>query len=309
MGTENTMHLITPTALRVLGGALLSLAACAPVEFTAQEIHLRHDVEADALEFTLLYEGLAVGRGGSNSRDSVSPLQESTDWVRRLAAGERVFILFDWPLVFDLEDPTVMQALDSEPDQKLLALVASIESLGAAPFIDDQGRLCAEQRLRWNDLQRGLQTVNERLNLWLLEEDVEPENWKDHLASRRLLLEHLRARRPFLTIADGALEVRVPLGPDDFAAFLRSLVEAEANADSRAVALGIFSATEISLDDKGLLLRYEPGPDGGIHLRFERPGTKYDDRLAAALRSADPEAADLPLPMIPLDEARAAARR
>ncbi len=288
---------------------LLAAGACAPVKFANQEIDLRHDAEADILEVTLTYEGLTPRPAAVyNTHDGTPPkplggearLEEASTWLRRLAAGERVFILVDWPFVFDLDEPGGLELPVGEEgekpsavdEQRLRTLVDSIEMLEAQLYIDEEtGRLAARQHLRWSELAAGLATINDGLNA-ALREDLEKvgegsvNDQELSPESRDLLRAHVRDGRPWIAVVKGALEIRIPITPADFAKGMERPDLASAAEVDLDFARPMLKASSVTADESGIRVHYAPNEEGVIHVPVEHDDVEYDDQLEQHMRAA-----------------------
>ena len=265
--------------------AALLAVACSPVQFAAQDVRLTHDAEKDRLELVLEYHGLTEGTEQPDpvrpdtlqpAGEGITTLDKSVAWLRRLAAGERVFILAGWPLIFDLEEA---DELAPEEDRRLLDAVTLVE---ATLFLDEDERLCARQRLRWDGVTAGLARVNEALTQALASSYVTaPEGEEDQLspASRALFEAHLREERTWIALTDGGVDVTIPLTLEDVAASQDEAADLDAVAEA-------FLATSATVDERGVHLRYAPDEDGVVQVRFDNTSVEVEpklrDRMVAA---------------------------
>lgn len=269
----------------------LAAAACTPFRFEAEEVRVRHDREADALELSLVYEGL---HARSPREDG---LRDALDAVRRMAAGERLFVLVDWPLVIDLDaaDPELeveIEELTPELAERARALAASLRVDEVELFEDGDGRLGCRQRLRLDGARAGVDTLNALVNAALAAievgegAEIEVDGWDVDARTRELMLAHARRGDPWLALAEGGFEVRIPLSRRQAAQALRALAPVATPGDDarRPDVSGLFGAlTEVDFAGELLVLRFLPDGTGAVRFRFERHEWRYDDALRRAL--------------------------
>lgn len=262
-------------------------AACAPFEFEAQELFLHHDVEHDALELGIVYEGLICGDMGED------PLATSVDAIGRIAAGERYFILLGWPFVFDLDTPQIefeLEDLPSELEPRVRDWMSSIRITESALFRDEHGHLGALQRLRWENASAGIATLNSLIShsvVESLEEDgAEDEDEDLDARTRNLMLGHAKSGKPWVLLTRGGIELRVPMSRSQAARQLASLARPPDDDDLQArrmVADLLAPLSEIAFANELLVLRFLPNEAGRVELRFTDLDSPYEDRLQSAL--------------------------
>lgn len=270
--------------------ALCTLAtACSPFEFEAQELVLRHDSEGDSLELGIVYEGLSCGDQG------MDPLAASVEAMQRMLAGDRYFVLLGWPFVFDLESSQVAigpEQLPTELDERAKSLTRSLEVTDAVLFDDQQGRLCAVQRLRLAHASSSIATLNDWLNFIAIEplKETAAEEQDLDARTRDLVLDHARSGKPWVLLVRGGFEVRVPMSNALAARQLADLA-AHPDADSlqtRGAAADLLaSLSEVSFADELLVLRFLPDEEGRVVFRFHLPDSPYDEQLRRALQDGD----------------------
>jgi len=195
----------------VIAGLMALAPACTPVEFDGQELELTYiqkEGEPDALELFVRYRGLHAPSGLFLENDG-NTLREAVAWVRRLERRERVFILQGWPLDFDLEEDAEGEGEESEVEAQLRAAVRVAE---ASVYLDQDGRLCADQRLLWTDVQGSLTAMNRTWTRELAAE-LNPEAMKKEFdeASSVIFLRHLEEERPWLELNAQRLRLTIPL--------------------------------------------------------------------------------------------------
>ena len=86
--------------LTLLVCLVASLAGCAPIEFGEQELTLRHDAKADALDVLIVYSAIQARHADPANEDD---LAISRGFATRVSGGRRELMIFDWPMHFDLD--------------------------------------------------------------------------------------------------------------------------------------------------------------------------------------------------------------
>ncbi len=290
------------SVLVALGCAWL-LAGCVAFEFKSQEFRVRHDADQDTLEFTLLY--LDVGESRNPGDSSVlsgrsveeSPGRESSaDVVQAIASGRRYFVIYDWPLVFDLDGAEADYPAD-DPTVEGLPLAAMDIANGvrvrkAQLFVDEKGQLGMFQVVSLVDARRRIDVLNAALNEFLTSDSPEVQSLDDDplVLSPETLerwIERARQGQPWVVLADGGFELRVPLSAEELARFIEGLVTESAQDDK--VAAGFFvplaqAMTSLTHQDGVLVARFLPGDDGWLSFQFERQKTEVDGDLLGDLR-------------------------
>lgn len=280
----------TPTiaTVKVAGLAgFATLAACTPFRFEAQEVSLRHQAERDLLEVGILYEGL-------HDEDE----EQAASVLSRLAMGERVFVIYDWPFVADLDDED--EPLEVDPDGKLpeelrrrlKAVVESVHVTGAGLFQDEAGHLGAWQRVVLPRASEAFAAIDGLISLAVIE-SLEDDGEDCDERTSGLLRAHAEGGGPWLRLVDGGFEVCVPLSRPGAADLLRTLMPSEPadeeselmeRADEAHLAAGLLAPlTEIEFADELLVLRFLPDESGWLRFRFRRPSWTYDGLLAEEL--------------------------
>lgn len=255
----------------------LALVSCTPIVSTRQELQVRHDTEGDRHELVLVYEEVharppATARpvaGGGTEPAVEGALDEGEAWLRRLAAGQRVFVLGTWPLVFDLEEA----AGKEDTPRAVRELLATIEVLEAELFLDGAGRLGARQRVRWDGLTAGLATLSEELNGTVLADLAAGEEPGLGEESRALLEAHAQAGREWVSVESGVVELHLPMTLEELARAF------ELEGDGREAVRAALHTDRVEDDRHGLRARYEPDEDGVLRIELEHGG-EYDDGLA-----------------------------
>lgn len=305
------------SVLIALGCAWL-LAGCAAFEFKSQELRVRHDAEQDTLEFTLLYLDVEASRSSSDSTllDSMNveeqPDRESSvDVVQAIASGRRYFVVYDWPLVFDLDgaeadypidDPT----LGSLP-QAAMDIVGGVQVRKAQLFVDEEGKLGMFQVVSLVEARRRIDVLNGAVNEFLTSdsEDVQALDDDPDLLSPETLerwIERARQGQPWVVLANGGFELRVPLSAEELARFIEGLVRE--SAQENKVAAGFFvplakALTSLTHQDGVLIARFLPGDDGWLSFQFERKQRASDGELLEGLRERK-----VPIPNMSVQAAR-----
>ena len=293
------MNVSGPSRLGALVAGL-ALSSCATFRFQGQEIHLRHDVQADALEVGIAYLGLHA---------RPEHVSESGTAVRRIAGGERYLLLFDWPFELDVER-IVAAAREDEAEplgpngERAIELLDGISVVHAELFLDEQGRLCAWQHLRLSRIGDWMRLANDAVHDSILEavregELVDSTPLLDE-RTRELWAASAAAREPWVRWEAGGLEIAVPATPATAARWLASALELEdSGEDSERLTLFADlaqSLTELRIEGDLLRARFGPDERSLVHLRLRRWSWTYapdvleslgDERAVLETRSTD----------------------
>ncbi|TDJ66987.1 MAG: hypothetical protein E2O39_15490 [Planctomycetota bacterium] len=269
-------HPIRPASLAL---AALLLSACASFRFESQAITLRPDPESDALIVEVLYRGVHA------SSDREDAAAKGAETIARLAAGRRHFIVFDWFFELDL-DALEPPADVTELERRALAFITGITVERSGLFVDEHDRLGAYQRFRIANFSAGLELANDahtRLVLDLAAQgeqhpDVDDRTWE-------LWQQRANAGGRWFVLDGDTIEYRAPLTSRALARLLEAAVrECLEEPDGASLFVGLLDAlTEIAVDGELAVFRFEPGPDGRIHLDLERPKWIYSPELRVAL--------------------------
>jgi hypothetical protein len=225
--------------------SLLTIAAC-DLEFPEQEIHFRHDAQADRLDVLFIAKGL--------SAETLEPksVQKGVNAVQRLLAGRREFMVIDWPWYVDYEDLVekarklevkMRSVADELPDDKRAELVEARHLLGVADLVkvtkvglyeDPEGRLCGYQLAQIHELSRFLDWLNGLISRHILAEDAPRELANDRDLDEETVerwVAKARVGTPWVTFQDGAMVVDVPLSEDLLSTWLAEVFEEILDAD------------------------------------------------------------------------------
>ncbi|MDA1264224.1 MAG: hypothetical protein O2816_04000 [Planctomycetota bacterium] len=247
----------------VIAGLLALAPACTPVEFDGQDLELTYIQEEgkpDALELFVRYRGLHAP-SGPWLEDDGNKLRDAVAWVRRLEQRERVFILQGWPLDFDLEQDAEGEA--SEVEGRLRDAVRVTE---ASIYLDQDGRLCADQRLRWTDVQGSLAALNRSWTRELAAQ-LNPEELKKDFdeASSVIFLRHIEEERPWLELDAQRLRLTIPLS---LRALRNNLAEGLERSDEEQLEelRRDSHAESVKVDESGVHFLWAFGKDGVLTL-------------------------------------------
>ena len=286
-------------ACRLAGSAFALLGACSPIRYSAEEVLLRPDAQADTIDVLILYSGIQFEPQGQSG----DPNDATRRFVEHVTRGRREFMLFDWPFHVDLDDPDELRPDAKKDDgpwdawwRRWIEVLAGVEVVGSGHFVDDEGRPALHQHLRVGKASALVELLDGALHLGIDELEAEGElskvPWLDD-ATRRALIQLARDKQRWLAIRDGGIEANLPVTSRSAARILEALLDACAKdedlAGSYACLLGGLDTLELSEDR--VRLRWASG-GGVVRFRKESPGG-YDAGLADELR----ERKALPTPM------------
>src|SRR5690349_492740 len=276
-----------PTRLRwVLGFALALLAACAPIHYGEQEISLAHASKADTLRMLIVYDAIQ-----SLPRDGKSGDEEASQFAERVSKGRRQFMIFDWPLCFDLED-WLKEAEEGDGAwsawrRELRGVVASLRVVESGYCAGNDGRLALYQELEIGHASRLVSLLERALYLHLEEAAAEGTFEGDteifDSRTRELWIAMARDKRGWLALKDGVLAVDLPLSSAVAARLLADLTKtATADSDGLRFFAGTCShLSELTLEGEHAVLRWKLS---GPTFTFKPPkDADYDGRLAESL--------------------------
>lgn len=267
------------------------LAACAPLQFTTQELRLRQAKDADGFDVLLVYDGIQCAKAG----EGTDPIDATLAFVQRVASGRRELLIWDWPLHIDLDEVGAQLASDAEktPDawgawkRAGSARLAAVHVVAAGYCSDANGRLALYQALHIDGAGAFVEWLDDALRIGVAESaamgrldsdlrDLDP-------ATRAEWAKLAAEKRRWLTLAEGELRVSLPFRTSDFA---RLFAENSAARDARLM-LGVLAgaASRVVFADGQGLLAFELGA-GGARWKFEGTADEYDARLADRLRSS-----------------------
>ncbi len=316
--------------LPVLLVILLGLAGC-DLEFTDQQIVLRHNQALDTLDILLIYEGVYPGNRGDDKMEKALAAAE------RILAGHREFMAIDWPFYWDLEELTkaaegtlAQDPADGEGAHQgsaqgqqdagdaLFALNQfRVKSVGI--YLDHEKRLSGYQLIRvtrWKEVERLLNRV---ISSALLEEDKE-EAAREQTAGKQAdeqggaLLDaqtlawwkkKAKTDKPWFRFRARALEVELPLSKkvmQRIGSKLLSgprLMPGEEDDDKYSAFLGalLSQLDQVHYQGESLTMVFEDLEDRAVRLDLKIPGRRYSAALLDALQERNH------LPDLSLDKA------
>ena len=269
-------HPIQPAFLALAG---LLLTACASFRFESQEITLRPDPESDALIVEVIYRGVHA------NSDKESAIAKGAETIARLGAGRRHIIVFDWFFELDLDALEPPEDV-TELEQRALELITGITVERSGLFVDEHDRLGAYQRFRIANLSAGLELANDAHTRLVLDfaaqgeqhPDIDDRTWE-------LWQQRAHAGGPWFVLDGDTLEDHAPLTSRAAARLLEATVrECLKNPEDASLPVGLLDAlTQIVVDGELTVFRFEPGPDGRIHVDIERPKWTYSPELRTEL--------------------------
>jgi len=278
------------TMRRLLTLLLLTLLPACDVEFTGQEVILRHDRATDTIDLMLIYDGLI-------SEDPA----EGADAVTRLLDGEREFIVGAWPLHFKLDEwaresrERLADADTSEVERKLSASFVEIEervtSVSSGLFTDEEGALHGWQHFRVRQATRVIELLNEMISWSVLAEvadgGLEPD---DDIDARTIELwtERASSGLPWFGVDGGRIVIDVPVSADVGAATAKQLVLGLAkemdNVFARLLGALVGDAHALALESERLRVELRAPNDDRFEWKFRNPEHSFSPGLSEELR-------------------------
>lgn len=286
---------IPARSLRCAALALGLLAGCAPIRYSAEEVLLRHDAEADTLEVLILYEGIQANPQ-DGGKDGLAVAEEFSS---RVALGRREFMIFDWPLHLDLEG--LVGDLANVPEDATdpwsawkregLVHLGAIRVVASGYYAGEKDSLSLYQRFRVERASRLVEWFDRALRIWIDEARAQGTLDKKMpvLApeTRAAWVELAAAKGRWLRLADGGIEVKLPMSPTDAAGVFAVVLGPGWSdvEDVKGPAAFAAALTEIEIGSGHLRLAWK-AKDGVLALRLAGP-KEYDGSLAKRLRSGD----------------------
>jgi hypothetical protein len=261
--------------------------------FTGQEVHLRHDAATDRIELLLIYRGLTTP-----SADDTA-IESGVRAFERLNAGEREFIVVEWPLHFRLDawaaearltrHDAGASAADRSLAEQALGVLERIELVEHVAFLDHEGRPCAYQRLRVRDAAWVVATLNRMISYHLLAQAAQgalaPGGDLD-ARSFQLLVEHAEAGQPWFVLASGRIVVDVPLSDPVLRRARRDLIlDLGPDNPFRGLVAELFaSAAALEFARERFHGEWAPDAAGTFAWAIDNPTHEYHAELSDALR-------------------------
>lgn len=298
---------------RSLTGALLAcLAACTPIQFAEQEITLRHDAAADALEMLIVYDG--VNAGPPRETDVAEKVEMSSEMAFALgvAGGEAMFMIFDWPFLVTVKDlapggDDARRALEAEiadpettPGRRLEAewrlWLTGTRVVSAGFCSGSSQRLSLHQTLRFEHAGKFIELAQAGSYLWIEESVAQGSLDRDtptlDARTRELWALAAKEKRKWLFLAGDVLTVDLPMS-EACAARLLAVSLYEATRDKGTFVAGLLShVASVRIADERLVLTWKL--DEPLFTFPEPEGYEYDEKLAWAIRLSEQYPAKVP---------------
>ena len=272
-------HLVAFLAL-----VLLALSSCQVIRIEDQETLLRHDAAADQLELLLVYRGVSVWSQvkddpgflqGDEPEIDPRKLEQAVELAESVLGGRRRFKLLPGWLEMDLDDDDEdLTAADRE-------VLAGIELLEVAAFLDEDGRLSCFQHLRL----RGAKRLADHLNALTCEaivKDLSPEDvaGSDYPQSARLWSRAARESWQWLRFEGPHVVISIPATHEDTArVLLENCREPEAPE--------LFDAVDsLRLGEERVELWLGTHADPVIHVEKTNEDPRYEDALRRRVEAA-----------------------
>ena len=246
--------------LALLAFAATCFAACAPISFGKQELVLRHDAKADVLDLLIVYDEI---------ESSGAQHDESFGFATRVSSGKREFMLYDWPMHFDLEG--IAKQVAEEADRKdvhwrdwrrdTVKAFSSAKFNFSGYFADANGRLGLFQGLHVADVSHWI-SLFERALYIAIEASVAGGTFESDFAlldahSRELWIAMAKNKRSWLALQEGSLVVDLPLSGADASGMIAKLLkQSRGNDELESFVAGVASRlTELHIADEHVVLR------------------------------------------------------
>ncbi|MGH7163195.1 MAG: hypothetical protein ACREID_06910 [Planctomycetota bacterium] len=262
--------------MRALLTLLLLLAAC--VDFDAQSVRWRYDAAKDRLDALIVYRGLYVEGDGR---------EKALEQLERIRGGARWFaLLSNWPFNFNLEAKECDAGIIQRAEAPLAARIAPHVTVRNGPlWLDAQGRLCASQLVRVEQLSNALAAINEAF-VALLGADPDLDEFSHDEATKDLLRKAAVAKRAFFGVRGSAFTFTLPITDEGFRHAKSTMLEAlrrKDNGDFQQF-LGMLAATDWSVERSGDDLTFTLGNPGRGTCAIEVPARgEYKPGLADLL--------------------------
>lgn len=278
-----------PRATRVfiIGMAtVLAFAASGCVELIGQRISIYHDAAANRLDLLIYYDGI---------HDNVGDHDDGPEQLRDAIANGDVMFL-DWPWHFQRAELREFVNNPDEPQAQRDLARSILDRVQATPvghYRDHLDQIGALQRVRIEQADAFMQSLNDAWNLWLRERDRADDDPELARTTARWD-EAVVNDHTWIRLRGHALEFNIPVHPVDMprlkAAGLRSIIGAEMEASDVNHVIRALSAAPLSLIDHGDHLVIRIGePDTPSTLRFTiREPDVYEPNLEQELIRAIP---------------------
>lgn len=256
----------------VIGSLVLALGGCA-IQICEQEVQVKYDAAADALDLLLIYKGVSA------SDDKPKTLSNAAEIGQRILGGRRQFQVagwaFDWDLDKQAEDldrslheDANKPEFDPEEnrDEALLLRQITLQEVGV--FLDEKERLSAFQHLRFWNFTQVLALLNRQLSRNALRE--EGGCGSPLQAPEQLLLGKQRAASglPWVRRVGDEFELDFPLTTESFLQVQKDLVEEAISDDGAACLQYMVYLRELRFDNQRLVARFS-APEGIFRFRFQ----------------------------------------
>ncbi|HTF89523.1 MAG TPA: hypothetical protein VK843_14010 [Planctomycetota bacterium] len=233
--------------------------------------------------------------------------QVGRNFAVRVSGGRREFMIFDWPMHFDLDK---LAGTDEEQEadpwgawlREMLGELAGVKVSDSGYFRDGVGQLGLHQSLHIAHAARWISLFERALFLGIEESQARGNFEKDFghfdARTRELWLAMAKEKRGWLSMEDGELIVDLPATGSCAIQAMRELMKASAeDEESMRFTSGLLShLTEMRIADEHVVLRWKlEGPT----FTFAAPKDHvYDASLAESLR----ESKSLPETMLSREE-------
>ncbi len=263
--------------------------ACAPISFGKQELALRHDAKMNSADLLIVYDEIEA---------SGEDAQTSRGFATRVSGGKREFMIYDWPLHFDLDGIKKKSEEGAEDEispwrEWKLEMVRGFKGVKverSGYFAGESGRLGLFQSLHFADAAHWINLIERVLYIGIEESQAKGTFESDFALldahSRELWIAMAKDKRSWLSLQDGALVVDLPVSGACAGRLVAEMLRSSGeNADFARFFAGLAShLTEMNIANERVVLRWKlRGPTFTL---VSPKGHEYNDQLARTLRES-----------------------
>jgi hypothetical protein len=302
----------------LIAAVLLTATSC-EIEFTEQEVRIRHDAAADQLHVLLIYKGLTAPEESENA------VKKAVQAMEKLLAGRRQFMVVNWPLHFDLDSSSEklrnvveewQAASEEQRDedglqhfqraQETLAVLRNFHVTEYGLMLDEEERLSGYQYLRIDRISALIAHLNESLRREILENFPDESDDDLDLRTQRLMLQKAKERSDWIWLKDGVFGAEVPTSHDALAGLFREFGKDLRKAEEKDLGflqvLGtlLHNVQEFHIAHERLTITLGNPETRLLKAKLEVPSVEYRADLRKALQKLGIE----PNPQLTLDSVR-----
>ncbi len=274
--------------LALFAWAASCFAACAPISFGKQELALRHDAQANALDLLIVYDEI----------EASGEAQTACGFATRVSGGKREFMIYDWPLHFDLDG--IQQKYEEGADdeisrwreweRELVSGFKGVKVEHSGYFAGEDGRLGLFQCLHFADAAHWIKLIERALYV-AIEESVANGTFESDFnlldaKSRELWIAMAKDKRSWLALQDGALVVDLPISGACAGHLVAEILRKSGENEDFARFFGGLASHlgDMNIANERVVLRWKL--DGPTFTLAAPKGHEYNDQLAKTLRES-----------------------